>query len=92
LVDAGWRRMLLDGELAVLYEVTTRRLNEQVRRRHPLALAKHGAIQAATTRTGKFCCQRARASSSRTIFLTCSAVIGFSAVPKCCPSASLMSV
>jgi len=38
------------------------------------------------------CCQRACASSSRTIFLTCSAVIGFSAVPKCCPSASLMSV
>ena len=36
--------------------------------------------------------QRAWASSSRTIFRTCSAVIGFSAVPMCCASASLMSV
>jgi hypothetical protein len=76
------RRVLLDAELAVLYGVTTRRLNEQVRRnrkrfpddflfeltteefanlksrfatsswggrrKRPLALTEHGAIQAAT--------------------------------------------
>jgi hypothetical protein len=47
------RRVLLDAELAVLYGVTTRRLNEQVRRwggrrKRPLAFTEHGAIQAAT--------------------------------------------
>ena len=55
-----------------------------------LAVVSHAVLSVSPLQV---CTVNALAQARREkIFLTCSAVIGFSAVPKCCPSASLMSV
>jgi hypothetical protein len=71
---------------------TTRRLNEKVRRRRPLVLTERGAIQAATICTCRALLSARVRKRVANDLPHCSAVIGFSAVPKCCLSASLMSV
>ena len=42
------QRVMLDSDLAAIYGVTTKRLNEQLRRYHPWAFTEHGALMLAS--------------------------------------------